>query len=270
MEPVHALVMAMHRDLHNDAAMKLLPASDAEAKEKLRKFGKVAIIGFGIASVQYALVMVFGFLTFGKAATGNVLLNYDNLDPWAAAARVAVGLSTLFGYPMQFAGLDISFELHFDKSLESESESTPEVAAVAIAYRAAEEEDIPTKWTVRKKTKHLKLKGAFSLVSKSVLDSRNKPLKMGQRSEVFKIDALKTGPHRLATASLLAVAVGIACVFRDLGQFQAIEGAMLAAFLIFAAGPIMALKLPMGKAPGARLRFRGLLVLGVAFMCIGC
>lgn len=174
------------------------PASDAEAKEKLQKFGKVAIIGFGIASAQYALVMAFGFLTFGKAATGNVLLNYDNLDPWAAAARVAVGLSTLFGYPMQFAGFR-------DGILE-----------------------------------------------------------------VFKIDALKTGPHRLATASLLGVAVGVACVFRDLGQFQAIEGAMLAAFLIFAAGPIMALKLPMGKAPAARLRFRGLLVLGVAFMCIGC
>ncbi|CAE7461570.1 avt5, partial [Symbiodinium microadriaticum] len=159
MEPVHALVMAMHRDLHNDAAMKLLPASDAEAKEKLRKFGKVAIIGFGIASVQYALVMVFGFLTFGKAATGNVLLNYDNLDPWAAAARVAVGLSTLFGYPMQFAGFR-------DGILE-----------------------------------------------------------------VFKIDALKTGPHRLATASLLAVAVGIACVFRDLGQFQALAAAALAGSL---------------------------------------
>ena len=63
-------------------------------------------------------------------------------------------------------GLDISFELHFDKSLESESESTPEVAAVAIAYRAAEEEDIPTKWTVRKKTKHLTLR---TIIYSSVL-----------------------------------------------------------------------------------------------------
>ena len=47
-------------------------------------------------------------------------------------------------------GLDISFELHFDKSLESESGGSPDATAVAIAYRAAEEEGIPIKWTVRK------------------------------------------------------------------------------------------------------------------------
>ncbi|OLQ07971.1 hypothetical protein AK812_SmicGene8540 [Symbiodinium microadriaticum] len=44
-------------------------------------------------------------------------------------------------------GLDISFELHFDKSLESESGGSPDATAVAIAYRAAEEEGIPIKWT---------------------------------------------------------------------------------------------------------------------------
>ena len=34
----------------------------------------------------------------------NVLLNYDAADPWATVARLAVGVSMLFGYPMQFAG----------------------------------------------------------------------------------------------------------------------------------------------------------------------
>jgi len=34
----------------------------------------------------------------------NVLLNYAPQDPLAVAARLAVGISMLFGYPMQFAG----------------------------------------------------------------------------------------------------------------------------------------------------------------------
>ena len=47
-------------------------------------------------------------------------------------------------------GLDISFELHCDKSRESESGGSPDATAAAIAYRAAEEECIPIKWTVQK------------------------------------------------------------------------------------------------------------------------
>ena len=54
-------------------------------------------------------------------------------------------------------GMDVSMELHFDKSLMDESGTSPEATAVAIAYRAAEEEGIAIKWTVRKKSKQLTL-----------------------------------------------------------------------------------------------------------------
>ena len=54
-------------------------------------------------------------------------------------------------------GMDVSMELHFDKSLMDESSTSPEATAVAIAYRAAEEEGIAIKWTVRKKSKQLTL-----------------------------------------------------------------------------------------------------------------
>merc|ERR1719433_2311222 len=81
------------------------PADEAEKAAKESRFRAVALVGFGIAAVQYALVMCFGFLTFGRATQGNLLNNYSAADPWAVAARVAVGISTLFGYPMQFAGL---------------------------------------------------------------------------------------------------------------------------------------------------------------------
>ncbi|CAK9116665.1 unnamed protein product [Durusdinium trenchii] len=188
------------------------PTSE-EKQQKLKDFSKVSLIGFGIASLQYALVMCFGFLTFGQAVSGtlglrrsarfgcgtrNVLLNYDAADPWATVARLAVGVSMLFGYPMQFAGF------------------------------------------------------------------RDGLLELGH------IDRLPTVKHRLVTGALLAVAVAVACFFRDLGLVQAVEGALLAAFLVFLAGPIMALKLPFGRAPRARRAFQALIVLGVSFMGIGC
>lgn len=175
------------------------PKNDKERAEKLKDFSKVSLIGFGIASVQYALVMCFGFLTFGTAVSGNVLLNYAPQDPLAVAARLAVGISMLFGYPMQFAG--------FRDGL----------------------------------------------------------------LELFHVERLPTTKHRLVTGALLLVAVSIACVFRDLGLVQAVEGALLAAFLVFLAGPIMALRLPMGQRSRAtRWRFRSLILLGFTFMGIGC
>ena len=53
-------------------------------------------------------------------------------------------------------GLDISHELHFDKSLE---ESTvPEAKALAISYQASKDAGMPTKWVVVKKAKNLILR----------------------------------------------------------------------------------------------------------------
>ncbi|CAE8688327.1 unnamed protein product [Polarella glacialis] len=171
---------------------------EKEKGEKLQRFIRMSMAGFGIASLQYALVMAFGFLTFGQASTGNVLLNYSGADSLAVAARAAIGFSCLFGYPMQFAGFrDGILEVFGKKDL-------PKVA------------------------------------------------------------------HRLVTAGLLACAAGAACVFRDLGQFQALEGALLASFLIFAAPPIMALQPSSRKRSRlARMGLRSLIVLGTVVGCIG-
>eukprot|EP00933_Yihiella_yeosuensis_P025143 TRINITY_DN19508_c0_g1_i3.p1 TRINITY_DN19508_c0_g1~~TRINITY_DN19508_c0_g1_i3.p1 ORF type:complete len:440 (-),score=89.71 TRINITY_DN19508_c0_g1_i3:94-1413(-) len=180
---------------------ELEPAQpDLEGKEKedkLRRFSRVGLVGFGIAAIQYAFVMCFGFLTFGQATQGNVLLNYSSADRLAVAAKVAVGLSTIFGYPMQFAGF------------------------------------------------------------------RDGVL------EVFGKSRLPDGMHHLVTAGLLAIAVGIACSFKDLGVIQAIEGALLASFLIYAAPPMMKLRLLSPKSPG-RLRLRSMIVLGALMGGIGC
>lgn len=166
-----------------------------EKAAKQRRLLLVSLIGFGLAAGQYALVMVFGFLTFGAATQGNLLLNYSSSDNLAIAARVAVGLSTLFGYPMQFAGM-----------------------------------------------------------REGIL-------------EAFKVQRLNTVKHRALTASLLVAVVFIACLLRDLGRFQAIEGALLAAFLIYIAPPLMAIRLPAGKL--AKWRYTGIIIVGVAMSVVG-
>eukprot|EP00928_Gymnodinium_smaydae_P030992 TRINITY_DN22897_c0_g1_i1.p1 TRINITY_DN22897_c0_g1~~TRINITY_DN22897_c0_g1_i1.p1 ORF type:complete len:520 (-),score=85.92 TRINITY_DN22897_c0_g1_i1:35-1564(-) len=173
--------------------------SAADAARKQRRHAAVAAFGFGIATLQYALVMVFGFLTFGSGAQGNLLMNYASSDPWALAARVAIGVSTLFGYPMQFAGL---------------RDGVAEALGLSSGGRT-----------------------------------------LSQRE------------HRLLTAFLLAAAVAIACCFRDLGQFQAIEGAFLATFLIYVAPPAMALRLAAG--PMAKAWFSALIALGVLLGVVG-
>lgn len=161
--------------------------SEGERRKKFRRFGLVAGIGFSIAALQYALVMTFGFLTFGKATAGNLLSNYATNDPGATAARVAVGVSTIFGYPMQFAGL---------------------------------------------------------------------------RDEIFETvhrgKALSDGVRRLTTAALLAAVLGTACMFRDLGHFQAIEGALMASFLTFIAPAMMAMRFNRGLAAKTSLWVLGL------------
>mmetsp|Transcript_6891 Transcript_6891/g.18362 ORF Transcript_6891/g.18362 Transcript_6891/m.18362 type:complete len:105 (-) Transcript_6891:76-390(-) len=82
------------------------------------------------------------------------------------------------------------------------------------------------------------------------------------------VGSLPKAQHRALTALLLAAAVSVACAFRDLGQFQAIEGALLAAFLIYVAPPAMALCL--NPRPAEKARLVSLSVLGVLLAVIGC
>lgn len=163
--------------------------------EKRRNLSVVAVLGFGLAAAQYALVMAFGFLTFGRFTEGNLLTNYAAGDAWAFSARFAVGISTLFGYPMQFVGL---------------RDGLAEAAGVQLT---------PAR-------------------------------------------------RRLLTALLLTVVVAMACALRDLGRFQALEGAVLATFLIYIAPPMMTIRLPGGRA--RRLRLVAMGMLGLAASVIGC
>ncbi|CAE8732335.1 unnamed protein product, partial [Polarella glacialis] len=106
--------------------------------------------------------------------------------------------------------------------------------------------------------------------SHRLLVSLRLPDAVRRRVHVFGKKDLPKVAHRLVTAGLLACAAGAACVFRDLGQFQALEGALLASFLIFAAPPIMALQPSSRKRSGlARMGLRSLIVLGTVVGGIG-
>mmetsp|Transcript_44182 Transcript_44182/g.116922 ORF Transcript_44182/g.116922 Transcript_44182/m.116922 type:complete len:497 (+) Transcript_44182:125-1615(+) len=74
-----------------------------------RRFNRAIIVAFGIAFAIYVWVMTVGYLTFGKHCDGLILNNYSERDPWASAARVAIGIAVLFGFPLSFTALRDSF-----------------------------------------------------------------------------------------------------------------------------------------------------------------
>ena len=49
--------------------------------------------------------MTWGFLTFGAASQGLILNNYATSDPLAFIARLGIGCSIIFSYPINFIGL---------------------------------------------------------------------------------------------------------------------------------------------------------------------
>jgi len=50
-------------------------------------------------------VMTGGFLTFGSASQGLILNSYATADPLAFLARLGIGMSIIFSYPLNFVGL---------------------------------------------------------------------------------------------------------------------------------------------------------------------
>ena len=69
------------------------------------RFGKLVLWAFGISALSFFSIATFGFLTFGAAASGNVLTNYAMTDALASWARGAIALSLLAGYPFAFDNL---------------------------------------------------------------------------------------------------------------------------------------------------------------------
>lgn len=80
-------------------------AAPEDGSPKLRRFNRVVAGGFGLASLLGALIMSAGFVTFGCASNGLVLNNYAVADRFALTARLGIGLSIIFSYPLNFVGL---------------------------------------------------------------------------------------------------------------------------------------------------------------------
>jgi len=73
------------------------------------RFATMVSYSFGASSLIYFLVMVFGFLTFGKSCDGYILNNYSNNDPLATLCRLCVAMALVFTYPVVFVGVRDGF-----------------------------------------------------------------------------------------------------------------------------------------------------------------
>ncbi len=75
---------------------------------KDRSIAKLNVItgcAFGASAVIYMIMMTTGFLTFGGHSSSFILNNYASTDKLATAARLAVGVTLLTGYPLIFFAL---------------------------------------------------------------------------------------------------------------------------------------------------------------------
>eukprot|EP00746_Dinoflagellata_sp_MGD_P011326 gnl/MRDRNA2_/MRDRNA2_123712_c0_seq1.p1 gnl/MRDRNA2_/MRDRNA2_123712_c0~~gnl/MRDRNA2_/MRDRNA2_123712_c0_seq1.p1 ORF type:complete len:494 (+),score=37.35 gnl/MRDRNA2_/MRDRNA2_123712_c0_seq1:104-1585(+) len=69
------------------------------------KFRLVSYLGYGLAILLNLVIVSSGFLTFGSSAAGVILNAYAENDPLAGVARILYGVSLIFSWPIQFAGL---------------------------------------------------------------------------------------------------------------------------------------------------------------------
>lgn len=77
-----------------------------ELGQGLPQYRKAVSLGFGIAAATFLTMMLVGYQLFGKAALPLILNNFPfKEDKLATLARLAIGLSITFAYPLMFAGL---------------------------------------------------------------------------------------------------------------------------------------------------------------------
>jgi len=69
------------------------------------KYPQMVHTSFVILIALYSLAMFGGYFTFGNTCQGNILMNYASQDLLSTCARLATGLSILFGYPLLFKGV---------------------------------------------------------------------------------------------------------------------------------------------------------------------
>lgn len=96
----------------------------------LARYNQMISWSFGVSIALTAGVTAVGFLTFGKAADGLVLNNYAASDALMSISRIAVALSLVFSYPLNFQGCrDGVLEM---MQIKNRSNLTLNLATIAI------------------------------------------------------------------------------------------------------------------------------------------
>ena len=82
------------------------PRFYADLKDtSIPRYGVTVAYSFGLASLLYMAIAVVGFLTFGLTCDSFILNNYSPRDPLATLSRLAMSLSSLLTYPLNFIGV---------------------------------------------------------------------------------------------------------------------------------------------------------------------
>jgi sodium-coupled neutral amino acid transporter 11 len=76
-----------------------------DGSSMLKRFNGIVGGAFGLAALLMGVIMGGGYMTFGSASQGLLLNNYATADPLAFLARVGIGVSIIFSYPLNFVGL---------------------------------------------------------------------------------------------------------------------------------------------------------------------
>ena len=70
-----------------------------------RNLAIVVWFSFGMAALLSSIFMNCGCMTLGSATSGSLLDSYSDKDPAAIVARIAIGISMIFTYPIVSSGL---------------------------------------------------------------------------------------------------------------------------------------------------------------------
>jgi len=107
-------------------------AAPADGSSKVPRFNMVVFGAFGLAAVLMGSIMAGGFLTFGAASSGLILNNYATPDKLAFLARLGIGMSIIFSYPINFVGLREGIFAALGKTESAKKPAVHVLATLAI------------------------------------------------------------------------------------------------------------------------------------------
>jgi amino acid permease len=108
------------------------------------RFSRAVGWSFGLSSIVYIAIAGAGYMTFGTNVDSYVLNNYSPQDPLATASRLAVGLSTLFNYPLAFIGFRDGV---VDLLMIFTSSSSPSSSLLSSSSQGSKSSSPPIDWT---------------------------------------------------------------------------------------------------------------------------